>query len=103
MASCFGFDVETTARKFSQWTNSRYLWKMISTDMFARSNWSLRVRWQPKQAIYLDIKFWIILRDVVTGLGSAPAETTLLSTLREGVSKGELPLGLVRVSESARG
>jgi hypothetical protein len=43
-----------------------------------------------KKAVYLDIKFWIILRDVVTGLRSDPVETELLSLLREGVAEGRL-------------
>jgi hypothetical protein len=41
-------------------------------------------------AIYLDIKFWIILRDVVMGLRTAPAEQELLSLLREGVAEGSI-------------
>jgi hypothetical protein len=53
-----------------------------------------------KKAIYLDIKFWIILRDVVTGLRNAPAEITLLSTLREGVYKGRI---FCPISESTFG
>jgi hypothetical protein len=40
-----------------------------------------------KKAIYLDIKFWIILRDVVAGLRHDPVESELLSLLREGVVK----------------
>ena len=42
-----------------------------------------------KKAIYLDIKFWIILRDVVAGLRHDPVESELLSLLREGVVKGK--------------
>lgn len=40
-----------------------------------------------KKAIYLDIKFWIILRDVVEGVRNDSAEVELLSILREGVGK----------------
>jgi hypothetical protein len=43
-----------------------------------------------KRAIYLDIKFWIILRDVVTGLRFSTAEVTLLSLLRKGVAQGRI-------------
>ena len=40
--------------------------------------------------VYLDIKFWIILRDVLVGLRNAPVEKQLLSELREGVERGSL-------------
>ncbi len=43
-----------------------------------------------KRAIYLDIKFWIILRDIVTGLRFSPAEVALLSLLRKGVVEGRI-------------
>lgn len=43
-----------------------------------------------KKAIYLDIKFWIILRDVVMGLRNAPEEIALLASLRDGVGKGHI-------------
>jgi hypothetical protein len=43
-----------------------------------------------KKAVYLHIKFWIILRDMVTGLRSDQLETNLLSSLREGVAEGRL-------------
>lgn len=40
-----------------------------------------------KQAVYLDIKFWIILRDVVTGVRDSAAEQELLFLLREAVRR----------------
>jgi hypothetical protein len=43
-----------------------------------------------KEAVYLDIKYWIILRDVVDGVRVAPIERELLSLLREGVAQGRL-------------
>jgi len=43
-----------------------------------------------KKSIYLDIKFWIILRDVLGGLRNSPAEMELLLLLREGVARGRL-------------
>lgn len=43
-----------------------------------------------KEAVYLDIKYWIILRDVVDGVKDAPIERELLSLLREGVAQGRL-------------
>ena len=41
-----------------------------------------------KNAIYLDIKFWIILRDVLLGIRKSPVEEELLLLLREGVQRG---------------
>jgi len=40
-----------------------------------------------KKAVYLDIKFWIILRDVVRGMGNGATEKELLSLLREAVRR----------------
>lgn len=42
---------------------------------------------ESKKAVYLDIKFWIILRDVVTGVREGAAEQKLLSLLREAVRR----------------
>jgi hypothetical protein len=41
-----------------------------------------------KKAIYLDINFWIILRDVLLGVRNSPVEKELLSLLREGIQRG---------------
>ena len=63
----------------------------ISIDAHVRSRQlELAKSLERKKAVYLDIKFWIILRDVVTGLRSDPVETELLSLLREGVAEGRL-------------
>jgi hypothetical protein len=63
----------------------------ISLDAHVRSRQlELAKSLERKKAVYLDIKFWIILRDVVTGLRSDPVETELLSLLREGVAEGRL-------------
>ncbi len=63
----------------------------ISLDAYVRSRQlQLAKSLERKKAVYLDIKFWIILRDVVTGLRSEPVETELLSLLREGVAEGRL-------------
>ena len=43
---------------------------------------------RPKRAIYLDTKYWIILRDVVAGVRTAGSEIELLDALRELVSAG---------------
>ncbi|NMG55403.1 hypothetical protein [Aromatoleum aromaticum] len=42
----------------------------------------------PRQAVYLDQKFWIILRDVVAGTRTATDEVELLELLRERVASG---------------
>lgn len=42
-----------------------------------------------KKAIYLDIKFWIILRDVVTGRQTGSSEVQLLHLLRNRVTNGQ--------------
>lgn len=43
---------------------------------------------QSRRAIYLDQKFWIILRDVAAGERSAPDEIALLELLKEEVASG---------------
>jgi hypothetical protein len=43
-----------------------------------------------KKAIYLDTKFWIILRDVVTGIRNDPIDLELLLLLRKGVGNGKI-------------
>jgi hypothetical protein len=45
---------------------------------------------EPKKAIYLDIKFWIIMRDVVVGRRTHHADRELLSLLRKGLAEGTL-------------
>lgn len=40
-----------------------------------------------KKAVYLDIKFWILLRDVTTGVAGSEPERELLHLLREAVSR----------------
>jgi hypothetical protein len=63
----------------------------VSLDAYVRSlQIELAHTLENKKAIYLDIKFWIILRDVVAGLRNDPAELDLLLLLREGVVKGIL-------------
>lgn len=63
----------------------------IALDAYVRSRQlELANSLECKKAIYLDIKFWIILRDIVGGLRNDPVETELLSLLREGVAKGRL-------------
>jgi len=60
----------------------------IPLDIYVRSRQiELAKALEHKKAIYLDIKFWIILRDIVEGLRSDPTEIELLSLLREGVAK----------------
>ncbi len=44
---------------------------------------------EQKQAIYLDLKFWIILRDVAAGLRTAAQEIELLHLLRKLVAGGK--------------
>lgn len=44
----------------------------------------------PRQAVYLDQKFWIILRDVVAGTRTATDEVELLELLRERVASGRV-------------
>ncbi|WP_175699229.1 hypothetical protein [Burkholderia ambifaria] len=43
---------------------------------------------QLRRSIYLDQKFWIILRDVLAGRRSAPEEIALLALLKEQVASG---------------
>ena len=43
---------------------------------------------QMRRAIYLDQKFWIILRDVAAGRRSTPDEIALLALLKEQVASG---------------
>lgn len=43
---------------------------------------------QSRRAVYLDQKFWIILRDVATNKRSAPDEMALLALLRQEVASG---------------
>ncbi len=43
---------------------------------------------RPRRIIYLDTKYWIILRDVVAGIRTAHPETELLDALRRLVSTG---------------
>ncbi|MBZ5509867.1 MAG: hypothetical protein LAN70_01735 [Acidobacteriia bacterium] len=43
-----------------------------------------------KKAVYLDVKFWIILRDVAVGRRAGSNEIQLLHSLRECVSKGKV-------------
>jgi len=45
---------------------------------------------EPRTTIYLDIKFWISLRDVVLGRPTLPGAVDLLRKLRDGVAAGEL-------------
>lgn len=40
-----------------------------------------------KKAVYLDIKFWILLRDVITGVGDSEKDRELLHLLRIAVSR----------------
>jgi hypothetical protein len=57
----------------------------IALDVYVRSRQlELASSLEHKKAIYLDIKFWIILRDVVTGVRNDPVDLELLSLLREG-------------------
>ncbi len=42
---------------------------------------------ESRKAVYLDIKFWIILRDVVLGLRDAAPEKELLRLLRRGTQR----------------
>ncbi|WP_286075855.1 hypothetical protein [Stenotrophomonas sp. 59] len=44
---------------------------------------------RPRRIIYLDTKYWIILRDVVAGVRTADPETELLGALRGLVSTGK--------------
>ncbi|MDW2981752.1 hypothetical protein [Rhodanobacter sp. KK11] len=44
---------------------------------------------QPRRAIYLDTKYWIILRDIVAGVRTADSEIELLDILRRLVSAGK--------------
>jgi hypothetical protein len=63
----------------------------VSLDAYVRARQvELAKSLRRRRAIYLDIKFWIILRDVVMGLGTAPAEQELLSLLREGVAEDSI-------------
>jgi len=63
----------------------------IELDKYVRSKQlELSSTLATRKAIYLDIKFWIILRDVVKGLRNAPAEIALISLLREGADKGRI-------------
>jgi hypothetical protein len=63
----------------------------VSLDAYVRSlQIELARSLEHKKAIYLDIKFWIILRDVAAGMRKDPAELELLSLLREGVVKDKL-------------
>lgn len=50
----------------------------------------LAVDLERKKAVYLDMKFWIILRDVVAGRRAGSGEIQLLRLLRERVSKGQV-------------
>lgn len=45
---------------------------------------------EPKTAIYLDIKFWIILREVALGRNRDAAASELLRLLRAGAAAGRL-------------
>jgi hypothetical protein len=44
---------------------------------------------RPRRIIYLDTKYWIILRDVVAGVRTADSEIELLNALRKLVSAGK--------------
>ncbi|WP_313516772.1 hypothetical protein [Brevundimonas sp.] len=49
----------------------------------------------PRRKLYLDLNFWIRLRDAALGLPTDTPTTTLLSLLRQGVGDGKLicPIG----------
>ncbi len=47
----------------------------------------LAVTLEGKKAIYLDIKFWILLRDVTTGVNGGAEEQELLLLLRKAVNR----------------
>ncbi|MHB1667745.1 hypothetical protein [Thiomonas sp.] len=44
---------------------------------------------EPRQAIYLDTKFWIILRDAATGVRATEDKLELLALLRANVAVGK--------------
>lgn len=52
---------------------------------------------EPRRAVYLDVKFWIILRDIVTGGHATNDQRELLDLLRSQVSAG---LAFCPISES---
>jgi len=52
---------------------------------------------ESRQAIYLDIKFWILLRNVVAEQGSTERQRELLTILKERVASG---LAFCPISES---
>lgn len=42
-----------------------------------------------KRSIYLDTKYWIVLRDVIAGVRTSPAEIELLAMLRSQAAQGD--------------
>lgn len=43
-----------------------------------------------RKKVYLDARFWILLRDAALGTSEVPATNRLLNSLREGVANGRL-------------
>lgn len=63
----------------------------ISLEAYVREKQiALAKSLEGKKAIYLDIKFWIILRDVVRELRTDTTEKELLQLLRAGVQRNLL-------------
>src|SRR5882724_1019711 len=61
----------------------------LSIDKYVRQRQiELAVDLERKKAVYLDVKFWIILRDIAAGRRTGSGEIQLLHSLRESVSKG---------------
>lgn len=57
-------------------------------DYIERLQRQLGLKLTSRQAIYLDTRYWIFLRDVVLGRPQKPAHTQLLSRLRQRVLSG---------------
>lgn len=64
---------------------------MQSLDEYVRQRqFELARDLEHRKAVYLDVKYWIILRDVVAGRRDGSSEIQLLHSLRERVSNGQV-------------